>query len=74
MIRLVQVHNAARDPVLSTEATLKMLPGKACLGFRRDSSGEVIVADGWVECETENPGLLAFAVANQGYAKAVKEP
>lgn len=74
MTRLIQVHSPAREAVLATEATLLALPGGACLGFLRDVAGEVIVTNGWVVCKTENPGFLAFAVTNQGYAKAVKEP
>jgi hypothetical protein len=69
----VQVHSSEPSAVLATETTLKMLPGGACQGFRRDASGEIMLVEGWVECETTNPSFLKFAVTNQGYAKRVSE-
>jgi hypothetical protein len=65
----IQVHSAHMPAVLATEVTLKSLPGKACSGFARNDAGEVLVSDGWVKAETENPRFLEFAIRQQGYAK-----
>lgn len=65
----IQVHSPHMPAVLATETTLKALPGKACSGFARDDAGEILIADGWVKAETDNPVFLEFAIRKQGYAK-----
>lgn len=69
----VQFLNPDPECVLATESTLKQLPGAAFLGFERDASGAIVVADGWSNGEAGNPGFLKFAAERQGYVKHVAE-
>jgi hypothetical protein len=69
----VRLHSFAPGAVDATERTLMSLPGNACLGFVRDPVGGAVLvaAGGWVQARSLEPGLLAYAITNQGYAAQV---